>query len=204
MGEYLFNFNNILRDFRDWFDDTARLSAVRDHFTVLIQEYEAQFPAEKRDRVRLNYYLHRGETHRILARYSEALADSKQAESLQLDIAARAQAERGEYDQAELTAMTLAQAERNHGPYLAAQASAYMAAVVKSDGSLTAARREELAEKYSRQAVQWLQKAQGLRYLASPSTRYLLADDRDLDPLRSRDDFRALLAQAKQTPRTGK
>ena len=80
VAEYVFYLNNILRDFRDWFGDTARLDAVRDHFTVLIQEYEARLPPEKRDPIRLKrYYLHRAEIHRLMARYSEAHADFKQA-----------------------------------------------------------------------------------------------------------------------------
>ena len=34
------------------------------------------------------------------------------------------------------------------------------------------------------------------KYFSAPSTRYLLADDRDLEPLRSRDDFQALIARS--------
>ena len=45
VGEYVFYVNNILRDFRDWFGDTARLNAVRDQFTAVIQELEARCPS---------------------------------------------------------------------------------------------------------------------------------------------------------------
>ena len=65
---------------------------------------------------------------------------------------------------------------------------------------LPLARREKLAENTCRQAIEWLRKAQSLKYLSTPSTRFLLADDRDLEPLRPRDDFRALLANATRCP----
>ncbi len=209
VSEYMFYLNNLLRDFRDWFDDTACLSAVRDHFTVLIQEYEARLLPEKRDPVRLNsYYLHRVETHYLLARYREALADFKQAGWANVNAfpGAVVAAQRGDYDQAESVAMTIAQQERRDGPELscAAKLGATMAAVARNDCRLAAVRREELGEKYSRQAVQWLQQAHALNYFSTPSTRYLLADDRDLDPLRHRADFEALLTRANQALRTGK
>ena len=54
------------------------------------------------------------------------------------------------------------------------------------------------------QAVEWLRKSRSLKYLSTPSTRFLLADDRELDSLRARDDFRALLAQPNKVPAAGK
>ena len=209
VAEYVYSMNNILRDFRDWFGDTARLNAVGDHFTALIQEHESRFAAERRDHIRLKrYYHHRAEIHHLLARHSEALADFKQAGSSEFEstIAALIQAERGEYDRAESAAFAVAHMGpgAGHSLYLAAQAGAFMAAVVRNDRSLPAARREELGEKYGKQAVQWLQKAHALKYFSTPSTRYLLADDRELAPLRSRDDYRALVARSTGSPRMGK
>ena len=55
VGEYGFYLGNILRDFRDWLGDTARLSAIGDRFTALIQDHESRFPPEKRDRARLDH-----------------------------------------------------------------------------------------------------------------------------------------------------
>ncbi len=210
VSEYMFYLNNILRDFRDWFDDTARLNAVGQHFAVAIQEHEARFPAGKRDRDFLNtHYRYRGETHRLLAQYTEAVAEFNQAGCTDLATvpAAVVAAQRGDYDQAGSAAMTIAQNDRQgNGPglYRAAQLGATLAAVVRNDRSLAAARREELGEKFCRQAVQWLQKAHALKYFSTPSTRYLLADDRELDPLRHRADFQAFLTRAHQAPRTGK
>ncbi len=81
---------------------------------------------------------------------------------------------------------------------------AYLAFLMRNDRSVPAAQREELAEKYGSEAVQWMQKARSMAYLSSPSTRYLLTDDRDLDPLRTRGDFQALLARQMEKPRAGK
>ncbi len=207
VGEYVFYLIKILRDCRDWFGDTDRLHAVRDHFTVKIEEHQSRFPPENRDNALLwRYYLYRAVIHELLGRYSEALSDSKLAGYSESGILARLQAQRGDYGRAEATATTVPQRDPGLGQefYLAAQVGAYLASVVRKDRSLAAARREELGEKYSRQAVQWLQKSQSLKYRSAPSTRFLLADDRDLEPLRSRDDFQALVARSNRAPGTEK
>jgi tetratricopeptide (TPR) repeat protein/predicted Ser/Thr protein kinase len=203
VGEYVFYLNNIVRDFRDWFDDSARLNAVCDHFTVLIQEYEKRPPPEARDQLRLaRYYQHRGQIQLLLRRYSAAHADFKQSGWTELAsiTAARLESQRGKYAQAEATAIQLAERDPASGPnlYSAAQIGACMAAVVRHDPALASAQRQELGEKFSRQAVEWLKKAQALKYLSAPSTRYLLADDRDLEPMRSRADFQALLDHSRE------
>jgi hypothetical protein len=48
--------------------------------------------------------------------------------------------------------------------------------------------------------VEFLRQASAGNYFSAPSTRYLLSDERALDPLRSRADFQKLVAEAK--PRT--
>ena len=209
VAEYMFYLNNLLRDLRDWFGDTARLNAICDHFTFLIKEYEAQFPPDKRDHVRLDrYYVQRGQARFLLGRFADARADFKQVAWLELEsgAAASVHAQQREYDEAEKAAITFAQMDSGSGAglYHAAQLGAGIAAVVRNDQSLPVARREELAEKYSRGAVEWLRKAQSCKYLSTPSTRFLLADDRELDPLRSLNDFQALVAQKNAPPSTGK
>jgi hypothetical protein len=209
VAEYSFYLFNLLRDLRDWFGDTARLNAVCDHFTVMITEYEARFPPEKRDHVRLpRYYVCRGQTRLLLGRYTDAAADFRHGGWLGLEpgAAALVDAQRGEYDAAEKAAATVAQNDSGNGAelYHAAQLGACIASAVRKDRSLPLARREKLAEHTCRQAIEWLRKAQSLKYLSTPSTRYLLADDRELDSLRSRDDFRALLAQTNAAPVAGK
>jgi tetratricopeptide (TPR) repeat protein len=209
VGEYLFYLNNILRDFRDWFGDTARLSGVRDHFTILIEDYEAKVPSEERDHLRLNrYYLHRGTIQLLLGRYGDAVGDFKQTgwSEIESNVATLLTAQRGDYEKSESAAFAVAKTDTGNGQklYVAAQVGAYLTAVVRNDRSLAASRRQELGEKYSKQAVRWLEQAHALKCFSAPTTRYLLADDRELDPLRSRDDFQALLARSSGAPRAGK
>ena len=200
VGEYMFYVNNLIRDLRDWFGDQAALEAVIKHFTVAINDYEARYSPEKRDRERLNrFYMYCGEAQFLLARYAKALADFKKSGSNGMEIAGDAliQAQHGSYDVAEKAAMTVSRGDSGNGAelYRAAQLGAFAIAISRDDRSLSSEACQELAEKFGRQAVEWLRKSRSLNYLSTPSTRYLLADDRDLDSLRSRNDFRALVAQ---------
>ena len=209
VGEYMFYVNNLIRDLRDWYGDQAGLEAVIKHFTVAINEYEARYSPEKRDRLHsANYYFFRGEAQFLLARYAKALADFKRCESDQAAAGAAAliNAQRGSYDSVFRAATTKAKNDSGSGAefYQAAQLVARAIAISREDRSLSSEARQELAEKLGRQAVEWLRKARSLNYLSTPSTRYLLADDRDLEPLRSREDFRALVAQARNVPPAAK
>ena len=141
-------------------------------------------------------------------RFNEAAADYQQIErsSAPPSISARIQARGRDFDTAWSTIVAIAQADTGTGRelYTAAQACAWIAAVIRSDRVLAAAQREQLGEKFSKQAVEWLDKSQSLKFLSSPSTRFLLADDHNLASLRSRDDFRALVARSREAPRTAK
>ncbi len=163
VGEYMFYVNNLLRDLRDWFGDTARLEALLGRYTASIREHEARYPPEKRDRVRLGrYYLFRGFLKQLLGRYSDAFSDYEPDHFLRDRMLTFIQVQRREYDQAESTAMALAREGdmgSGGGFYNVAQVCAYMAAVVRNDRSLVAGRREELGERYGRQAVQWLEES---------------------------------------------
>ncbi len=203
--EYSFYLGNLLRDLRDWFGDTARLTTLRDSFTAEIQEHEAKTPAKTRVDQRIaSCYLERAQIYSLLGRYREALVDNSKVETANLAYVAFAQAQQGDHAAAESTAQTLAQSGIGSNVYEAATVAAYLAFVVRNDRSLTAARREELAERHASEAVKRLEKARSMAYLSSPSTRYLLADDRDLDPLRSRSDFQALLARQAAGSKAGK
>ena len=189
--------NNLLRDLRDWFGDTARLDAVLDRFRGPSGAPGA-FPPKKRDSVRLGcYYGYCSLIQGLLGQYGEALSDCKQFGEADPSSAARLQAQRGDYDQAEAGAKAIAARWiSGNGRSLYTVGAGQWLRWLQSFATIAlwpAARREELGEKYGRQAVQWLQEAQTLKYLSAPSTRYS-ADDRDLGPLRSRDDFRALLS----------
>jgi len=81
---------------------------------------------------------------------------------------------------------------------------ARLAKMAGNDRSLAAATKKELTGHFGKRAVEWIQKAQTLKYLSAPSTRWLLADDRDLDPLRERADFRALLTTRTKTSKSAK
>lgn len=208
MAEYLFYLNNIFRDFRDWFGDTARLNALCDQYTILIQEYEARLPPEKRDQFRLNrFYTYRGYIEYLLGRFSESLVDYKLAGWAELAFIASAlvEANRCDFERAGSAAIHLAQTDSGNGlgHYFAAQTNAHIVAALRNDRSLAVIRRDELCEQFGKQAVERLRKAQSLKYLSSPSTRYLLADDRELEPLRSRADFQALLARSNELTRKG-
>jgi len=105
-------------------------------------------------------------------------------------------AQQGRYAQAEALAAALAAGDKGNGAnfYAAAQICARLAKMAGNDRSLAVATTKELTEQFGKRAVEWIQQAQTLKYLSAPSTRWLLADDRELDPLRARADFRALLA----------
>ncbi len=75
-NEYAFYLNNLLRDLRDWFGDTARLTTLCEHFTAAIQEHQAKMPAGTRvDEHVARCYVQRAVINHLLARYGEALAD---------------------------------------------------------------------------------------------------------------------------------
>ena len=203
--EYGFYLGNLIRDLRDWFGDKTRLTALRDHFTAAIQERAAQLPAETRvDEQLARAYGDRAVVHRLLTRYREAVADSSQLSPPNPVCVALSRAQEGDYAAAESALNTLAPGGDSTNAYEAARVAAYLSLVIRNDRSIPTARRDELAEKYAASGVQWLENARTSGYLSSPSTRYLLADDRDLDPLRSRTDFQALVARHAAVSEAGK
>jgi hypothetical protein len=66
------------------------------------------------------------------------------------------------------------------------------------------AKRNQLTDHLGSLAVTWIHQAQKRKYLSAPSTRWLLADDRDLDSLRGRADFRELLTPGKKASKSAK
>jgi tetratricopeptide (TPR) repeat protein len=215
VSEYGFYLGNLLRDFRGWFGDTAPLEAWRDRLMVAISEHEheARLAPEKRDRDRLGrYYLRRAIVDRLLGRYSEFVDDMHHSVALgdfdNVPQATRALrlAQQGQYAQAASEATALATSVPDHGAYLyaAAQLSASLVRIIGNDRSLAVATKKELSERLGKRAVEWIQKAKTLNYLSAPSTRWLLTDDRELDPLRERANFRALLATGNRATQNAK
>jgi hypothetical protein len=66
---------------------------------------------------------------------------------------------------------------------------------VCQDPFLIAAQRQALAERHGVRAVELSRQARTLKYFVAPSTRYLFQVERGLNPLRSREDFKRLLAE---------
>ncbi len=127
----------------------------------------------------------------------EALANG--ASPLTVDLArALLLAQQGDYAKAEIEAAAIAASDTGNGHYLyaAGQVGSRLVKIVGKDRSLPAAKSSELREKFGKLAVDWIQNAQTLKFLSAPSTRWLLADDRELDSLRARADFQALVALA--------
>ncbi len=208
IGEYLFYFNNILRDLRDWFGEKA-LYAIRDHYTAAINDQKARNVAGKDDVARLqSFYVHRAEIHRLLAQFREALADQEKAGHREVEpfLSAMHLGQQGDYDQADraVAAMAKNASGSDSNLYSAAQCAALLAAVANSDRSLAAVKRHELVEMFAEHALEWLRASHSREYFSKPSTRYLLADDRDLESLRGRADFQAFLAEVNRPPTTGK
>jgi tRNA A-37 threonylcarbamoyl transferase component Bud32 len=205
IGEYNFYLNNIFRDFRDWYADIAPLVAWRDRLEMVISEQEqaARLAPEKVDRDRLkSYCAYRAFANTLIGHYMSFQAELRKklpkeiADSVREAPLAFRLALHGDYTGAASEAKAIAARDVGNGSslYEAAEVSARLARMASNDQSLAADTKQELIESFSTQAVEWIKKAQSLKYLSAPSTRWLLADDRDLAALRDRADFRALLA----------
>jgi len=79
--------------------------------------------------------------------------------------------------------------------YNGACAFALSSTAVLQEKKLVQTEREKLAEKYSARAVQLLEKANATGFFAPPGALQNLRTDNDLDSLRSRQDFKTLLAE---------
>src|SRR5262249_1575594 len=79
--------------------------------------------------------------------------------------------------------------------YSLARVYAATSAVFRRDADLPRADRDRLAERYAARAVQLLESARGDDYFDSADTRRKLGQDRELDPLRKRADFKRLLGR---------
>jgi hypothetical protein len=106
----------------------------------------------------------------------------------------------GKYEEAVSVAEELA------GPPERASITIYPAACVFSrasaavglDTKRTAADRRQLAEQYAARAVALLRRSQSQGYFKEPANLATLKQDKDLDPLRSRDDFQKLLRELQE------
>ena len=87
--------------------------------------------------------------------------------------------------------------ERIPVPLLYTVASAYSlaAGAVLRDATIPPAKRKELSEEYASRAVAVLNKARKLGYFSKSTTIQIMKKDSDIDPLRSRQDYKKLLRQ---------
>jgi len=203
--EYGFYLGIMLRDNRDWFGDVGPLEAYRQRLTTAIRarEHEAKSAPQTNDAERLAcYYGHRSIVDRLLGRYGDFADDMRHVVACggvdyhPLATKALVLAQRGEYTQAESAAADLAASESGNGGYLywAAQISAIIIRLTGNDRSVAAATKKELRERLGKRAVDWIRESQSRKHFSNPPNRWLLDDDRDLDPLRERADFQALVA----------
>jgi hypothetical protein len=79
--------------------------------------------------------------------------------------------------------------------YALAGAYALSSAAAFKDGKVPAADRDKLAGQYAARAVQLLRQAQAAGHFRTRAHLAGLKKDADLDPLRSRADFKELLAR---------
>jgi serine/threonine-protein kinase len=144
-----------------------------------------------------------------LDRHAEACADLDRAVALSRDAdrdsyrGARALilARGGDYRKAVEEALAISGKETaNTGVLMdAASAHAVAAGAALKDAKLTAAERDRLAEQYAAAAVALLARAAAKGYFSSAAARADLHSDRDLAPLRMRDDFKKLLTDLENT-----
>jgi serine/threonine-protein kinase len=142
-----------------------------------------------------------------LGRHAEALRDWERAletdpgqrrEQLQLARAATF-AHLGDHVRAttEANALTDPGAASGDTLYRAARIYALAAAAARRDAQLPEAERDPLAGRYGERAVELLAKARTAGHFQTPANRARLANDTDLDSLRSRDDFQQMLRELK-------
>jgi serine/threonine-protein kinase len=140
-----------------------------------------------------------------LARYSDALKDLDQAVQL-ADEGGKERpqlfrsitlAHLGEHVRATTEAETLTGKNGASGDilYNGACVFALSSTAVLKDKKLVQAERETLAGKYSDRALKLLEKAKATGFFAAPGALENLKNDNDLDSLRSRQDFKTILAE---------
>ncbi len=140
-----------------------------------------------------------------LARHNEALADWDRALTFaDGPLRTRLRSSRavvlahlGEHAQAAAEAEELARAESPEPLVLlhAADTWALAAVKVRDDGRLPQAEREQRSEQYARQSIELLRRLHRGGYFKTPAGLKDLRKDKDLDAVRSREEFKKLLAE---------
>jgi tetratricopeptide (TPR) repeat protein len=150
----------------------------------------------------------RAKAYRALERYDDAVKDWDRA--IELDPGPRRPelrvyramtlAVRGDHARAAYEARDLAGEKALPGEklYQLASVCGLSAGVVRRDAKLSPAEREKRAEEYARLALGLLDKARAAGFFRARAARRRLRTNHDLDPLRSRADFREWLAEVEK------
>jgi len=110
-----------------------------------------------------------------------------------------------EHAQATAGIETLLAEGHDHGPNLTLFAEVYSlgSAAVATDERVPADQREKLADQYGRRAVELLRRARAADHFREPSRLADLNEQKNLDAIRSRPDFQALIAELGNVSTTG-
>jgi hypothetical protein len=111
----------------------------------------------------------------------------------------------GEHAQATAEANALADQKSVPGEtlYNLACVSSLSSTAVRRDPHLSPTEQDQRAEEYAARAVELLGKARAVGYFQEPARVEHLKTDKDLDPLRDREDFKKLLAELEDMPSPG-
>jgi serine/threonine protein kinase len=153
--------------------------------------------------------LHRGEAGTRLERHAEALKDWERLIGLERDETKRARyriyravalAWVGDYRQALAEADALARGPAQQGDDLYDLACVYSlaSAAIRRDDRLAQEERDKGAEQHAARAVRLLRASRAKGYFNAPETVQSMKQDKCLEPLRSREDYRRLLNELGQ------
>jgi hypothetical protein len=136
----------------------------------------------------------RAEKQELIAREQRVEADQQRARAQAILRMACATVDENAW--AAVNSKAEARAEPAPGTILYKLACVYAltSASTRLEPTLNEDDRQQLAEQYAARAVQLLVNAQSLGYFSDPVKRERFKQDRDLDPLRSRADFKKLQA----------
>jgi len=199
-GESACNLGEVLRH-KGAFEDSLKgfASAIQAFQTVLqLPKHDAAAPGYL-----ANAYAGRALSLTELARFDEALEDWDRSLPLAPGHAhqqfrllrAATLARKGDHRQAVAEAQMFTAAKPADLLYRAACVYSLASAAVLKDEAIPSPERDKLAGEYSARAVLLLRAAQAAQGFRDPVSVGQLKEDKDLEPVRSREDFKKLLAE---------
>jgi tetratricopeptide (TPR) repeat protein len=179
--------------------------------TLLLGE---QYPRQLLAELRWTTYEIRAQFYMVMKRYAEARADwerlaednaSPMADTYR-SLLAVTLAKLGEHRKANTGVQALGQKKGLSANILANLAWAYVSSIpgVRHDPKLSATEKDQLSEDYGARAVALLHRVRAAGFFADSVQLQELRTDTDFDPLRSRADFKKLLAELEAEATTAK